>query len=193
MVIPDGYGQLNFIFTGQAVPTGAQVTFGFQNSLEKTFGEVLGAIASAIGEVDFGQFIENDSELSTALIKLGPSATGPSGEAPVGLTGDAGSDGTAPNLALLVKRFTAAGGRSGSGRLFWPFVMTSWLSDDGSIGAGTVTSVTDEFNAFSTAMAGHDLPLFLLHSESSPVELPTEITGFLCDPLAATQRRRMRR
>jgi len=193
MLIPAGYGQLNFKFTGQAVPTGAEVTVGFTNAESQTIGDVLAAVATSLVPADFASIIENDSQLATILVKLGPNDIGPSGEASVGLEGDAGSDGTVPNVAALVTKFTELGGRAGRGRLYWPFVMASWVDDAGTIGSGTVDTITECWNNFAGAMDTAGLPLTLLHGADSPIDVPTPISGFLCQATAATQRRRLRR
>ena len=194
MVIPDGYAQVNLKFTGQEVPTGAEVTFGVQDqSGSATPEDIAAAVNDAIGVSQIHELIANDSVLATSLVKMGPTSTGPSIETAIGLAGNAGSDGTAPNLAVLIHKGTLAGGRAGRGRLYWPFVMAVWIEDDGTITPATQGTFTNTFQAFGDTLISAAFPPVVLHGVDSPITVPSHIVTWRCDARAATQRRRMRR
>lgn len=194
MLIPESYGQVNLIFSGQAVPTGAQVTIGIGlvDSTE-SLTDAAAVVSGAISAANFESIIENDSQLDGFLLKLGPNDDGPSGFFSHVTVGDAGSEGTAPNVAALVKKITNVGGRQGRGRLYWPFVMQSWIDDGGNIGGAETGTITNCWTDFADGLSAAGYSAVLLHAESSPSKPPHQIEGFLCDGLAATQRRRLRR
>lgn len=194
MLIPHGYGQVNFIFSGEACPTGAQVTFGVGLAdADDDFETVSGFLIDAIDSVDFPAIIENDSQLDGFLLKLGPNEDGPSAFVGHSKPGDAGSDGTVPNVAALVSKITNVGGRQGRGRLYWPFVMATWVDDGGVLGGGPRTEITTQWNTFREQLEGNAMSIVLLHGESSPSKPPYKVENFLTQGKVATQRRRLRR
>lgn len=194
MLIPAGFGQVNFVFSGEACPSGAQVTFGIGLADDgDSFDTVAGFIVDALDAVNFESVIENDSQLDGFLLKLGPNDDGPSGFVGHVLTGDAGSDGTVPNVAALVRKNTNTGGRQGRGRLYWPFVMATWVDDGGNLSAGPRTEITTQWNTFREQLEGNAMEIALLHAESSPSKPVHKVEFFSTDGKVATQRRRLRR
>lgn len=188
LIIPLGYAQISHFFTGTALPNGAAVTYGVQN--------LVAGGAEALAEVCHVQFAEkwmpllnNSVTLVTTRAKLGPNATGPFAEFTDPEVGSGGGEPEPPNVAFLIEKRTAVGGRSGQGRFYLPGAETAQIVAGGGIAAATLTSANAIAAAWFTAMDVEGAPLVLLHSASSD---PTPLTSVTVDPKSATQRRRLR-
>ena len=100
-----------------------------------------------------------------------------------------------PNVAVLVEKRTARGGRRGRGRIFMPWVVgENVVSDAGIVDPSTRSAVLTSLNVWRNALttAGHIL--VLLHRPGiSPAGIPDEVTGFVVNPLVSTQKRRLGR
>lgn len=184
---------MNWKFSGPSVPTGAEIALGFENQPDAPLATVAGDLIAVIVASDVANFIDNECELSSVLVKLGPTTTGPSIEVPGGISGDGGGIGTLPNAAFLVKKATAVGGRQGRGRIYWPFVLSSWRTDDGQMTSAIVAAFTNFWNELNAELTTAGYPLVLLHSVSSPPMDPTPVELLVAQTTAATQRRRLRR
>lgn len=194
MVIPAGFAQVNFIHTGSSVPTGAEWTLGISLPNTATDPAVVADDISAIWLASgLRGLMTTGVVLATILVKFGPDATGASAEETVNLSGNIGSPGIQPGTALLVKKLTLVGGRAGRGRLYFPGLPEGDVESDGRIGVDYLAAAQSAFSAFRVAMNTALLTPVVLHSALSPLSTPTPITQFSVQPLAATQRRRLRR
>lgn len=122
-----------------------------------------------------------------------------------------------PNVAIIIRKLTALGGRRGRGRFFLPGMLESFADNAGFVSSSSQSSLNTAFATYLTALgaaagAGEKpvIPL-LLHNNSSTTTrstgggtttititegaagpVPTVITGYQCDPKVGTQRRRLR-
>lgn len=195
MIIPTGYAQLNMIFTGPSVPTGAECTVGFDRTAgPSTPSAAASEIATIIeGCTQLFSATKTDIKMSTLLVKFGPNATGPSAVLAVDFDGTYASTDGAPATAYLIRKNTAMGGRQGRGRLYWPGPPLVDIGPGGVIESNLVGDMNTGFTEFFTEMAAADMPLVLLRAEGSPITTPEPLTGFSCQTTLATQRRRQRR
>lgn len=190
-VITEGYAQINWIMGGPALPLGAQMTLGFHREDALVTPSTYAALAQdALFDNLQGHMPSNVTVLN-AFVKFGPDATGPSAFGGSPFTGTAGTTTASPNVAYLIKKVTALGGRFNRGRLFMPGVMEANVGANGNIDSGTVTALTDGWNDLMTQLIAGDATPVILHG-TAPLPIPTNITEFVCDPVAATQRRRLR-
>lgn len=193
MEIPVGYAQVNLLFTGLSVPTGAQCTFGvdvsgFTGTPLDAGNEILGAWLTAGVAV-----VQTDTTtLAGVLVKFGPVETGPSATAPGSITGGISSTGASPAVAALVKKETAFGGRAGRGRMYLPGMGEANVETTGTLNTTYRAAVEENLEDFRAICDSVSLPWVLLHGEGSPFA-PYPITGLSVDPVVATQRRRQRR
>lgn len=194
MIIPEGAAQANFVYSGTSSPTGAEWTLGinvlnFAGTPEE-LAEVLitNYLTSAMEDLHVAS-----STLSKVTVKYGPNETGPSGEAAAGDTGDAGGSGVSPGVAMLVQKVTAAGGRAGRGRLYFPGLSESVVDQSGVLDTTYRSTAQGVFDDFHGKLIADDTPPLLLHAAGSPLSTPTAITAFVVAPQSATQRRRNRR
>lgn len=194
MLIPNGYGQVNFIFTGTNLPTGAEMTFGIDVT---GYGGDPAAAAADIQTENIAAAIDdmyvNSQELVAILVKYGPNATGPSALVPVSLVGNQATASAGPNTAALIHKQTAFGGRAGRGRMYLPGIPENSIENNGALSSGYFTAWDTVWDALRIGLASVDLPMVLLHDAGSPITTPTPITSLVLDPTTATQRRRLRR
>lgn len=193
MVIPAGYGQVNYRFAGAACPNGAEVTFGLEGSGFAGTPSDAAAILNGLWASGWSSIQTNQVALVDVLVKFGPDDTGPSGTSPGAATGDISSSGASPAVSLLVQKVTALGGRAGRGRAFIPGISEADVSVSGVIDSAYLAAAATAFETFRTDCAAADLSLVLLHGAESPITTPTPITELVPQAIAATQRRRQRR
>jgi len=108
-----------------------------------------------------------------------------------------------PNqVALAVSLVTGfSRGPAHRGRFYLPGVSEQDVDSVGVIAASKITEVQNNLNDFITAANGHRFFMCLIHKERAPkpgeeplpVLPPTAVQSWRIDPLAATQRRRMRK
>lgn len=194
MIIPVDYAQANLKFSGAPLPTGAEITLGldvngYAGNPAAAAGDVIAAwLASGIRDRQ-----ADTVELSSVLVKFGPNATGPSAEVSDPVPGTQAADAVHPNTAMLVRKSTGAGGRTGSGRFFIPGIPENAIGDNGVLSAPFLLAAQTEMDAFHAALLAEGLIPALLHGAGSPISAPLPITSFDVQPLVATQRRRLRR
>lgn len=194
MTIPSGFAQVNLLFTGAALPTGAEMTFAVEPG-----GDVLSpgvactVVSAAWNDAHLIAEYVNDVTLSTIRVKFGPDDTGPFAELGVAYTGQQVDDPLPPNVAVLVHKRTLSGGRSGRGRMYFPGAAEQDVGPGGALVPLKVTNMTAALDNFRANLANNDLPMVLLHRPGAPLSTPTPVVGLDVAPLAATQRRRLRR
>lgn len=193
MTIPSGYAQVNFIFTGAAVPNGAECTMGFD------IGGGAGTPALTAQEVgaDFATHIlpnlSSGLTLSGVRCKYGPDATGAFALEPFANVGGVGTSGATPAIAILIHKNTADGGRAGRGRMYLPGVVEAQPGSDGVLAGATITAVDSDFASVLSAWTADGHIPVVLHGAGSPLSVPSVITSFSTDATVGTQRRRQRR
>lgn len=192
-VIPAGFAQANFRYTGGQAPTGAEWTLGLDVS------SALGGPAGVANDliVNYGNTIRTvlpaACVLTSVLVKFGPNTTGPSAEVGTTTPGTGGGTPASSAVSILVQKLTALGGRPGRGRLYLPGVQESEVDEAGNLSGAFVDGLQDQFDDFFAELVSSGMPPVLLHSETSPIATPTDVTGFAVQTVVATQRRRQRR
>lgn len=191
MLIPVGYAQVNIKYTGAAVPLGAQITFGVQNTGSLTADQVADLVGDTYVGANMDQNHVGACAVSSILVKLGPNDTGASSELAYAIAGTLSGAAYSPNVGLLVQKITGLGGRKGRGRFFVPGQSESYISDGGLIDPAIVAADQANCTNFLADLSTAGVPMVLLHSTASPV--PTPVTTLNVSPTVATQRRRLRR
>jgi len=95
-----------------------------------------------------------------------------------------------PNVAYLLRKVTASGGRRNRGRMYLPGVNEGNVDGTGAVDGTAIGKLNTAGSDFITDTGAADIGLFILHSDGGT---PTEITSFVASPKVATQRRRLRR
>lgn len=194
MIIPVGFGQITFRFTGSALPHGAAVVLGFDHDGSKTAFEYAEDGYAVMASTILGQ-LTDDIQLTSTLVKLGPEDDGPSAEYADVTAGGYNTATAPPNVALLVRKNTALGGRRHRGRMYLPGVAEGDVNDDGSLESIYHSNVNGQVSAFGAALVLQGMDPVLLHDQPSTgvAPAPTPIDSFQLQTRVATQRRRLRR
>lgn len=194
MEIPVGFGQVNFHFTGSAVPSGAQMTLGIDIAAIAVAPSALATMVAANwATADIPGLQSNTISCTEVSVKYGPTETGPSGTTATVMPGESAQPAVPPNTSLLVQKVTAFGGRAGKGRWYLPGIPEVHVDQSGVLSSGYLTTVNTAFDAFLTAMEADDIGCVVLHGAGSPLSLPSPILSFEPQTVVATQRRRLRR
>lgn len=100
-----------------------------------------------------------------------------------------------PNVATLVHKRTARGGRRGRGRLFLPWMIGEANVDEaGIISPSDVTTLQAACTTWLNALSAATTPMVLLHREGKTViPAPDPVVQLSVGALVATQRRRLGR
>lgn len=189
MNIPVGFGQATFTYSGSGVPTGAANTMGFQNVGGATAAELSVALVDLWADEVMPALVQNTG-LAGCLVKLGPLSTGPSAFTASTVAGSDLSAQASPNVAYLVRKTTALGGRKNRGRFFLPGVDESEVDQGGNVSPTKLENLNLALSDAFTRMIAEDTPPMLLHNDATA---PTAITVFSIDSKVATIRRRLRR
>jgi hypothetical protein len=187
--IPSGFGQVNLRFRGAGYPTGAEVTFGIQVLTAGDPTDVGEAIRTLWG-TELQERTPVQVTLNTILVKFGPNDTGPFVEIGVGQGGGGSAGNVNPNMAILITKVTALGGRANRGRWYYP-VAEDQVANAGILNPAEVTEMNTQVAAFLAGLTAGDTPMVVLHND--PLTAPTTVTGMLVQGTTATQRRRLRR
>lgn len=191
MHIPTGHSQVNLKFNGTGVPTGAEVTFGLDNT-----GSSLSALA--IANLIDTNYVANlmaacnsHVELTGILVKNGPNDVGPFFEKGVAHVGANTSGDCIPNSAALVRKSTGLGGRKHRGRMFLPFLGESDMDTGGFVSSSFLSGLQGAVDDFYNQLVSDDIPMSLLHADS--LTSPDAVAALTVEAQIATQRRRLRR
>jgi len=191
-VIPDGYAQVNWRFSGPNAPTGAEVTLGF--AVEEGVMPVEMAVKARDNWIQWLSTMQTaDISLTSVTCKFGPNLTGASATVGANQGGGQSVNPEVPQTALLVTKLTGAGGRAGRGRMFIPGIIESSFDSSGTMVASQLLAWNNALDSWHTDMLSEAMVPVLLHGADSPIPAPLLITDFQAQGRAATQRRRMRR
>jgi hypothetical protein len=199
--IPPGFAQVLVPFAHTGLARKAAVTFGIDLAGDPPL------TGSTLPEKLLGNLSANLAGAIDTSVTVGPIVVrvGQDGGDPVvllGVTtfvGTSSSEKVCSNVALLVRKRTAAGGRRNRGRYYWPWMLSDSAVDEiGQISGGDVTGLQAAHSAFLTAVGATSgsvpgTPMVILHSTSglSVPAAPTAVTSVVIDPVVATQRRRL--
>jgi hypothetical protein len=192
-VIPSGYAQINWQFTGTSCPLGADVTLGVDVSSYAGTAQDAANDARDIWVTEMLPQMVSTVTLSNTHVKFGPNATGPAADSGSSNVGGGGNPGIAPQVAVLIHKATLFGGHAGRGRMFVPGAMESDVNNAGILDSGTLGAWQGNADSLLSALATALLIPVLLHSAGSPLSTPSTILSLDVDSKVSTQRRRLRR
>lgn len=196
MLIPEAYGLAAYRFAITGDPEEMIVTLGHDVQVF-TPSTVANALQDAFADTVFTPFAGAGVSFLGVRVQSGtnPAGTGPFvvSESSNPVVVSAGSSELVPqNTALLVRKQTAAPGRRGRGRMYFPGTITeTTCSSIGVLTGAALTVRQTALNAWHARLMTDQLTPVLLHADGDPT--PNEITAFLAQQVVATQRRRLRR
>lgn len=200
LIIPEGFAQITIPLTHVSQSREAVITFGVEADFSLSPVAKVDAIFDSWQQM-VANFIDEGVIQGPARAAIGTS-TGENLQVEGSTT--YGAPGTAQkvpsNVALLVRKITARGGRRGRGRMYVPWIVNEGnVSDVGLLDGAYRASLETAFDNFLTDLAaaaptGPFAPMYLLHSSggSTSPGSPNEVTDLVVDQLVATQRRRLR-
>jgi hypothetical protein len=193
MFIPAGYAQVNMVFSGIGLPRGAQVAYGVLNTGPSNGPRTAPELAEFAKNTWAASMLSQQS-ISTILVetkvKLGPNATGADATVTSNLVGGSSAEQDSPQVAVLIRKRTPFGGKTGKGRMFVPGVSEGQTDRGGVLGAPNLVNFQGAANQW---LSDHNIglaPIVLLHTLGSPA--PFIVTDLEVQKLLATQRRRLR-
>jgi hypothetical protein len=198
MIIPPGFLASSFQLSLAGFSRSAYITLGHENDSGSNDPQV---IASALLDTmlvanSFASVLDNNVLMQSCRVSIGQDG----GEPLVGVdtgtvSGSANISSTPANVALLVHKRTASGGRRHRGRMFIPWMLSeATVEEDGTIQTTPLNTLQTAMNNWRSAMVTANLPPVLLHSAGLTITpAPTPISSFQVDRLVATQRRRLGR
>jgi hypothetical protein len=202
IIIPPGFAQAVVPFQHALLARTAYVVFGVDVSgLGGDYEAGADAVTRSI-TIPFQDELDSEVVVGPTVLRVGQD-----GGDPLSVSGSYSDNGAEaaqmlpPNVALLVKKNTALGGRRGRGRMYMPWVTQDGASNDvGTLDGASLAArqtAADEMLASlaSEPVTAIETPMVLLHDSSGAgVEPPpTPVTSLLVDSRVATQRRRMAR
>lgn len=193
MEIPANYAQINLKFGGTLYPSGAQITYGVDATGFDEPAVIADLAGDAWSSANLAPRMTDGCDLQSILVKIGPTATGPSAEVGYVILGTGAGDGAPPNTAILVRKVTPQGGRAGRGRFYFPGVSELDAQGGGNLDPEERSNLQDVLDDVLEKHSVAEIPWVLLHGAGSPISIPTVITSLQVDGRLATQRRRLRR
>ncbi len=196
MHLPDStYYMVNHIFSGAGYPRGAQVTYGYKATGGTPNASQLAALLSTAWASNMMPQLSTSLTLTSTRVKQGPDDTGPFAFAGAAVAGQISGNSDSPNVAALVKKNTALGGRKNAGRWFLPGLSETFTDPGGLITGsflanlqGACTAFLADIEAMGTSTTGF---MVLLHEDDATA--PTQVVSLSVQEKVATQRRRLRK
>jgi hypothetical protein len=188
MNIPSGFAMVRHFFTASSVGREAMFAYGVSLDGALTGPQVANSMHDGISP------LVNDACPSTAAlirteVQYGPNPSGPTFTHIETITGGYTGNIGAPQVAVLVKKITAFGGRTQRGRFYIPFISEAAIDEGGVLTSAYYTQLDVEVQAILAAYSGADYPWVLLHT--SPSASPTAVVSLELETKVATQRRRL--
>lgn len=205
MYLPVGYYHAQMLFSGASIPRGAAVTFG--GSVASGTPAVAAAAINTAWNTHLKPQTLSSVTLAGTRVKFGPMDDGPFAYVTHGVAGTSGGGAVAPpNVAYLVRKNSASGGRRGAGRMFFPGVAEANADNVGAVDPPYLASFQTAVTAFFNGLNSVSLPMYLIHSDGTylkivdgeavvrvvEAKMPTAVTSLAVDAKVATQRRRLR-
>ncbi len=185
-VPPAGFQACNLFYDLDGMGTDdAEVTFGV--ALPAFDLTNVNAVFNIFGD-NFKTVLSNSAVITRAEVHDNSLVTITSTGSPK--VGTVTGDGMTPQVAYLIKKLTALGGRRNRGRMYLPGANESKVDGQGNVSSSFVTSLQTAADWFFTDLGTADIGLVILHADSST---PTDVTGLTAQAKVATQRRRLKR
>lgn len=192
--IPPGFGNCRFVFQCSGivdemgfslgiVPPGGTTAVDAAQEMSNFFnGQIWDSGAAA--SVDYTWLRTEVTLMTTEGALIGVDAINGAGVAAPAVA--------AANLAIIIQKVTAVGGRKNKGRLFMPagFIPETQVNSAGVLLPLFAAARGTEWNTMLGEMITNGYSAQLYHTD--PADEPTQITGFVALSLCGTQRRRMR-
>lgn len=191
IVNPTGYLIAAFQFTVSGDAEDVLTTCGFSvEDLSEDATDAATMLAAAFNAVFTPTEINTGWAFKGVRVAMGhDGGPGPIAEVVATTTGSRAGGSLPQNCAGLLRKASAVGGRANRGRMYLPPCFFR-EGDVDNVGVIAEPFRSDVSNGWSSVLfTFHPV---ILHDETSPTTLPTEMTSVSLDSVIATQRRRLR-
>lgn len=181
-----GFNRSAYVTMGHANDTGITDAVAIASNLLDAFG----GVGSMMTRLD------NNVVNASCTVRLGQDGADPIVGTDTGsIAGSRSGESPSPNVAVLIHKRTAAGGRRNRGRMFVPWGVTdAEVNEDGTLLGTVISPWNGALNSWRTLLTTASLPPVVLHSVGLTLPgVPTPITSMTVDPVVSTQRRRLGR
>lgn len=192
-IIPPGYAQVTVPLAHVAVSRAAAVVFGVDAGGQPD-PDLLADSVQARFNTAFGGIIDSNVTIGPTRVVVGQDGgENTQGAASGQVAGTRTGETVTPQVAVLFKKRSNRGGRRGSGRMYLPFALNETdVTEAGTLTSATVTANNTRGATFLSGLAADSTELVILHSVGQTTPgLPNVVTTLVCDPICATQRRRL--
>lgn len=193
-IIPPGFAQVTVPLAHQDLTRAAAVVFGIEVPGGGVDPDLLAADVQSSFVTSIGQGVDSQVLIGPVTVLIGQDGgEGIAGSSPSGQQGAANLTAPPPNVAVLLRKRTARGGRRGRGRMYLPWwCQETDIDEAGRLTGAAISSRNTAANLFLNTLSGADTPMVILHSQgrTTPGQ-PNLVTTLTCDPVVATQRRRL--
>jgi hypothetical protein len=184
--IPSPFAQANVFYDLEGMGLDdAQVVFGLAAA------DYSATTAEAVFDMytdNFGPVLAN-SHLITRL-ELRDSGNIVTTSTGAAVTGTGGSPSVSPQVAYLIEKRTALGGRRNRGRMYLPGPTEGTVDGRGNVTSARVNDLQVAIDGFLADLGAADMTMRILHADGGT---PTQVTAGVAKALVATQRRRLKR
>lgn len=183
-VIPSGFARVSFDYSGVAA-TGSRPSWGIGVAADPTI-----SLTDAMYEW-WDEYVKPSQGEGYVLERVQARNDTSVCETAIALAGDSNAAHQPPNVALLVKATSGAVGRANRGRIYLPGVLYDTdVNEQGQLTGAAIVTWQAAMNALAARLVVEDALPVILHSD---VGAPTPVQSLTVQPVAATQRRRLRR
>jgi len=192
VIIPPGFGQATFVFTGGPSDPMANV-LGYSNSTGLTATQVAQILAAGYASAPGTYPLQYQAPVLTfdrVMTRQNQAGVMNTGEHPMGLPGGATGEPLPWNTSVLLNKRTSIGGRRHTGRWYYMGGMEAWTSDGAFISSSVVTLLSAAFGNFYADIVANGVIPHLLHTLVGIS--PTLINDFSPQVRLASQRGRLR-
>ncbi len=199
LIVPAGYGQVIHSMSLTNDPEPLAVTYGVQfdgqapTDPAQTAQNLHAAFTTELFDICHSSYRAEQTELRFVVAEFADPQIAVHVE---GIQGTGSANPLPQNCAVLFHKRSATTGRRNRGRLFLPGMSEGAVDPAGRINGGEVAAFTALAANFLIAVKASVsvAEMVILHSEGvTTAPAPTVVTSMNCDPVIATQRRRLRR
>lgn len=192
--IPEDYAQVTHTVRHQTLSRSWAFTYGINFSTYAEPPTTLAAILYSLYVGNLGTRTDNNLVFEQCIVRANVGTIDPLTIVYTDTdTGSLSFNGVSPNTAVLVSKVTGVGGRRNKGRMFLPGLLAnSDVGETGLLGGAQLTAIQADVNDWFDVLETNATPMYILHNDPPVGVTPTLVSALTVEPLAATQRRRMR-
>jgi len=195
-VIPPGFIDVSVLIERTGDPNNYVVTFGARIAVPPFTQANAQSLAGLVGP-ELDNLLHSTERFVGLNVRVGQDGAPLVRQVTMDTPGTSTSDRTPQNVAVIVNKLTALGGRRNRGRMFWPSIADAAVDSIGLMTIAQRDAYQLAIDAFHTGLKGgggysqNTDAMVILHT--LPPYTPTVVESLRVERLVGTQRRRLRR